>query len=132
MAANASGKTLEGVIFSTLKNKGLSPVPQCDLGVTSIFGKRIRVDFLIEPCVRVPNGLIIESKWQDVAGSAEEKFPYLVLNIKQRYPYPAIIIADGNGASAGAIFWIRDQVDGEHLLAVYSIAEFLSYCNRKL
>lgn len=130
--AHASGQVFESVIEGLIGVKGISFIPQATLDVLSIFGKRARVDFLIEPCARFPHGLIIEAKWQDSTGSAEEKLPFLVMNIKDRYPYPAIVVIDGDGFSCGAIDWIHDQVDGTKLRAVFSMKEFISWCNREL
>ena len=127
--ANLSGRTLENVIEDALVRKGLTPGVHCALDALSIFGKRIQVDVKIDPCLVFPTGLIVESKWQDVGGSAEEKLPYLVMNIRLRYPYPTIIIIDGHGWSDGALAWLRAQIDG-HLLAVFSLKEFVSWLNR--
>lgn len=127
--ANLSGRTFEGIVEDALLRKGLTPDFQCWLDAYSIFNKRIRVDVKIDPCTLFPDGLIIEAKWQDVGGSAEEKLPYLVLNAKHRYPYPTIVIIDGKGWSEGAIEWLRAQVD-DHLIAVYSTREFISWVNR--
>lgn len=132
IAANASGRTFEGVITGLLTRKGIPHVSQCSLSERSIFGRQLRVDVLIEPCDRIPNGLIIEAKWQDVTGSAEEKLPFLVENIKTHYPYPAVIVIDGSGFTAGAMNWLLSQVDGEKLIAVMSIKEFISWCNREI
>jgi hypothetical protein len=132
MLANTSGRTFESVVIGLIGSKGIDFIPQAALPIRSIFNKQVRVDILIEPCSRVPNGLIVECKWQDVTGSAEEKLPYLVLNIKRQYPYPSIIVIDGDGFTDGAIEWTRTQVDGKRLLAVFSIREFISWCNREL
>lgn len=132
MAANVSGRTFESVISGLMGVKGIKFDTQVTLPIRSIFGKQIRVDVLIEPCDRFPNGLIIESKWQDVTGSAEEKLPYLVMNIKTRYPFPSIVVIDGHGFTSGALEWLRDEVDGDKLLAAFSIKEFISWCNREL
>lgn len=130
--ANSSGKTFESVVSGLISGKGIDFTPQATLPVFSCFGKRVRVDVLIEPCDRVPAGLIIEAKWQDSTGSAEEKLPYLVMNIKNAYPYPTIIVIDGSGLTRGSIEWIKAQVDHDKLLHVFSIKEFISWCNREL
>jgi len=127
-----SGQTFEGVIESLFTSNGIRVARQVQLSETSIYGKRIRVDFLTEPDSRVPKGLIVEAKWQDVTGTAEEKLPYLVINIKRFYPYPTIVVIDGHGFTAGAIRWIKRQVDNEKLIGVFSIKEFISWCNREL
>ena len=130
--ANAAGQTLEGVVSDLLARKGIDYHEQVTVGERSIFGKRIRVDFLILPCVQFQAGLIIETKWQDVTGTAEEKLPYLWLNITGYYPYPTMIVLDGSGFTSGAVDWIKGKIDGEKLIAVKSVQEFMSWCNREL
>lgn len=97
----------------------------------SIYGLPLFADFLVCGAPGYPAGLALEVKWQQSTGSVDEKFPYLVLNIQQCYPCPAIVIADGGGQRPGALQWLRSQVS-EHLIAVHSLAEFLAWSNRYL
>jgi hypothetical protein len=97
----------------------------------SIYGLPLNADFWIRGAPGYPNGLAIEVKWQQSTGSVDEKFPYLVFNIQQCYPCPALVIADGGGQRPGAIQWLRSQVEG-NLLGVYSVTEFLVWANRNL
>lgn len=97
----------------------------------SIYNLPLNADFWIFGAPLFPNGLAIEVKWQQSTGSVDEKFPYLVHNIKECYPCPAIVIADGGGQRSGALQWLRAQA-GDNLLAVFSLAEFLAWANRKL
>jgi hypothetical protein len=92
------------------------------------------VDFLVRNAIDYPHGLAIEVKWQETNGSADEKFPYVVENIRQRFPCPAVVIVcgrdtrgDGGGARQGAIDWLRRQVDGRTLVGVFSIEEFMRW-----
>jgi hypothetical protein len=128
-SANRSGHTAEQLIASVLQSRGFVYTRQYPVG-HGIYGKMIRADFYIPPVAGLPDGLAIESKWQDVAGSADEKFPYLVANIRYCYPCPTIIVIDGGGVRSGATHWLRTQVDGVHLMAVHTIAEFVSWANR--
>jgi hypothetical protein len=128
--ANRSGRTIENTICSILDAKGYLYSRQVNIGKT-VYGHDLKVDVLINPSTLFPSGLIVESKWQDCAGSVDEKFPYLVLNIKEYMPYPAIVIYGGGGARAGAVAWLRRQVGG-NLLAVLSFEEFLSWSTRNL
>ncbi len=97
----------------------------------SIYGLPLNADFWVRGAPLFPNGLAIEVKWQQSTGSVDEKFPYLVYNIKECYPCPALVIADGGGQRPGALQWLRDQVEG-NLLAVFSLSEFLAWANRNL
>jgi hypothetical protein len=78
---------------------------------------------------KYPNKLIIECKWQQSSGSVDEKYPYNVLNIREMYPCPAIILLDGEGYKTGAAEWLRRQVDGVKLLAVLSMMQFQTWVN---
>jgi hypothetical protein len=53
----------------------------------------------------------IECKWQQVAGSVDEKLPYLYLNIIEAMPENSImILIDGAGWKTGVIQWLKDSV----------------------
>jgi len=92
----------------------------------------LRADFQLGPTVAFQRGLIIECKWQDVGGSADEKLPYLVANIRERFPMPAIVIVDGHGMRAQAVEWLRRQVDGDRLVGVFDLGQFVSWLQRTL
>lgn len=129
--ANSNGRSAEDVIASILDQRHVQYRRQHRIGL-GIFGTPISVDFYCYPLDGVEIGLIIESKWQELSGSADEKLVYLVENIRQCFPCPAIVIAGGGGMRPGAIRWIRDQVDGEKLQAVFTLEEFLTWANRSL
>lgn len=97
----------------------------------SIYGLPINADFWVRGAPGFPDGLAIEVKWQQSTGSVDEKFPYLMLNIRECYPCPALVIADGGGQRSGALQWLRAQVGG-HLIGVHSVTEFLAWANRNL
>ena len=96
-----------------------------------IYGLPLFTDFFIRGADEFPHGLALEVKWQQSTGSVDEKFPYLVLNIQERYPCPVVVVADGGGQRPGALAWLRSQVGG-NLLGVYSLAEFLAWGNRHM
>ena len=72
--------------------------------------------------------MVIESKWQQSSGSVDEKFPYLVLNIRERYPCATIIVLDGGGFKKGAEEWLRRQVN-DKLVHVFNMMEFQKWSN---
>ena len=129
--ANRTGRVAESVIDALLRQLNYEPTRQRIIG-TGIYGTPIQVDFMLDSAPGFPAGLIIESKWQGVAGSIDEKYPYLVENIRSCFPCPVIILADGDGARPGAIEWLRRQVDGQHIFAVFSLKELVTWCNRNL
>lgn len=129
--ANRTGKVAENMIDAMLRKLGYEPLRQRTIGI-GIYGTPIQADFLLERARGFPEGLIIESKWQGVGGSVDEKYPYLIENIRHCFPCPVIILADGDGARPGAIRWLRDQVDGQKLFAVFSLKELVKWCNHNL
>ena len=129
--ANSTGKVAETIIEAVLIKLGYRPIRQKPVGI-GIYGTPIQADFFVERAPGFPAGLIIESKWQGSSGSADEKYPYLVENIRYCYPCPVIILADGDGARPGAIRWLRDQADGQMIHAVFTLKELVTWCNRNL
>lgn len=129
--ASRNGRTAEHVIADILTRHAVAYQRQHPIG-TGIYGTPIRADFYLPTLIGFPDGLVIESKWQDVGGSADEKLPYLVANIIERYPCPTIVVIDGGGFRAGALAWLRTKVDGVRLYAVYSLTQFMSWTNRSM
>lgn len=128
--ANKSGRTAEEVISTVLAQRGCRFERQKLIG-RGIYDTPLYADFYIQARDEYPIGLIIESKWQDISGSVDEKLPYLVLNVKECYPCPAIIVLHGGGFRPGAEQWLRRQID-DRLIYVFRLEEFLSWCNRNL
>lgn len=87
---------------------------------------------VIEDSRRWPDGIIIEVRSQESAGSADQTFPYLVQNIRHYYPLPVAIVLVGCGFSSGAIDWLRTRVDGKTLLAVSFVEDFEVLVRRAL
>jgi hypothetical protein len=99
----------------------------------SIYGTDLYVDFYIIGSQSIAEGLIIECKWQQTAGSVDEKLPYVNLNIQTCYPVPAVVLIDGGGMKEGAIAWLKSQVSvNPNLLAVHTLSSFIAWSNRHL
>ena len=142
--ANFTGKQLEEFIDGVIQRKGYEfvkpnnfkglkntdrPLYTRQLEICkSIYNTPIRADFVIYHPDKHPSFLIIESKWQESGGSVDEKYPYLILNIKQQYPYAAIIVLDGGGYKREAEQWMRSRVDNK-LVHVFNMAEFQKWAN---
>lgn len=128
--AGRNGRLAEHVIADTLTRRGIAFSRQWRIG-KSIFHTDLIADFHIPQMPHIGE-LAIESKWQQVGGSAEEKLCYLVENIRHCYPCPVIVVIDGGGFRTGAIQWLRAQADHKQLFAVFSLVEFLTWCNQTL
>lgn len=73
--------------------------------------------------------LIIECIWQQERGTTDEKYPYIVLNIQQRYPHKTIAIIDGGGYRKQARDWVVKQ-QGNNIIHVFSMGEFSKWVDK--
>lgn len=81
----------------------------------------------------------IECKWQQVAGSVDEKLPYLYLNSIEAMPEKHIVVViDGEGWKAGAIPWLKEaaakrkyttSATAQKKIEVLSLTEFMTWAN---
>jgi hypothetical protein len=142
--ANYTGNSLEQFVYTTLLRKGYQFLEhrQFEAGrlldqpiftvhypiARSIYDTQLYCDFVLFHPTRHPDNLIIESKWQQSRGSVDEKFPFLVANIRERYPHATIIILDGGGYKKQADLWLRAQIDGK-LFHVFNMQEFQKWSN---
>ncbi|MGL4524772.1 MAG: PD-(D/E)XK nuclease superfamily protein [Spirochaetia bacterium] len=144
--ANKTGNLLELTVRQHLDHKNYTHVPAKNFDeliaqnllnqplytTQALVGKTIyhtdrRCDFLIFHPQKWAQKLIIECKWQQSNGSVDEKFPFLVENIRL-LKVPSLIIVDGGGHKPGAITWLKAQAD-THLLHVLSLSEFMVCLN---
>ena len=82
----------------------------------------------------------IECKWQQTAGSVDEKLPYLYLNMIEAMPENSVmVLIDGNGWKTGAIQWLKNAVNQKKYtteennhkeILVYSLTEFFTWANK--
>jgi hypothetical protein len=81
----------------------------------------------------------IECKWQQSAGSVDEKLPYLYLNSIEAMPEKDImILIDGDGFKQGAKEWLRAAVrdkkystseNDDKNIMVFSLSQFFTWAN---
>lgn len=126
MNANEAGRVAEDSVAGVLQAVGIIFDRQVLIGESIYEGQELYADFICRNLAEFPNGLILESKWQGRQGTIDEKFPYLVLNIQTRYPFPAIVIVHGGGCRPGALCWIRERCD-HRLIAVLRFEEFMKW-----
>lgn len=150
--ANQFGGTLETIVISVFKSKGfqvisykeyqLNPEQGDNLLIknvpfTTIYGHPGKTEFLL---ISKSNNLKmrIECKWQQVAGSVDEKFPYLYLNCIKAIPEKDIlIIIDGAGAKKGSLQWLKEAcknklfIDDDKCknIQIMSTMEFIAWVN---
>ena len=153
-SANITGNQLEIAVQTVLLNKGfeiemyriwykkpenygkellLKNVP-----FETIYGHRGNTEFLLIS-EKYNLKIRIECKWQQSAGSVDEKLPYLYLNTIEAMPEKDImILIDGDGFKAGAKTWLRNAVkqklytteeNNDTNVMVFSLAEFFTWAN---
>ena len=143
--ANYTGNVLEKFVQDRLNERGYTFVPrekfepakhigqpiytkQFFVGL-SIYENNLFADFVLYHPQKHPNCLIIEVKWQQSAGSVDEKYPYLILNINMKHPYETVLLLDGGGYTKGAEKWVRGHV-GNRLKKVMNMSEFQIWANK--
>lgn len=144
--ANTNGSSLENMVYQYLENKGYQYVKDMKIddqkiGLikklmyskhykigNSIYNRPLYTDVIIYHPEKYPKFLAIEIKWQQSGGSVDEKYPYLVQNIKERFPCDALIILDGGGYKPGALEWLKNQTDMK-LVNVFNLNEFIRWGN---
>ena len=127
--ASRQGKKFEDMIAGMLDTAGAEYHTQVTLEGGSIFGKDKRIDFLITNQDKYPEGLYLELKWQDSNGTVEEKMPYTVACIKERYDKPTALVLGGDGITKGCEQWVFDQ-EGGNLVRVMYESEIVRFCMR--
>jgi len=143
--AHYTGSILEKLIHDRLVERGYTYVdrarflPACYLEQPiysrqfwlgmSVYDEPFKCDFIVYHPKLWPDCLVIEAKWQEAGGSVDEKYPYLVLNLKMKNPYKCMVLLDGEGYKPGAERWLRNQTDGK-LLHVFNMREFQTWVNR--
>ncbi len=152
--ANSSGNTLEKTIIATLASKGFAvanyrqwarnpmtygdEILLCNVPFETIYGHPGNTEFLLRSA-RYALEIRIECKWQQSAGSVDEKFPYLYLNCVEQMPEQQIfIVVDGGGAKAGAVAWLRRACanrlylapDDPKTITLMTLVDFLVWANQ--
>lgn len=152
--ANKTGNVLEQVVVSALSVHGFEMVAFREyehhserygkelllrnVPYTTLYGGRGYTEFLVLSD-RYQIRTRIECKWQQGAGSVDEKLPYTYLSCAESMDENDIIILiDGKGFRDGAIDWLRNvAVQRKYIppgcpnkhIHVMSTTEFLTWCN---
>jgi hypothetical protein len=123
--SNNSGKFLEEAIEREFRARGINVFDYTEkhsntdmfaerfllknAPYTSIYGCQSRSEFLYHDDTRYSH-IRIECRWQQVAGSVDEKLPYLYMNAVQSMPEKEIwLVLDGGGARSDALDWLKRQ-----------------------
>jgi hypothetical protein len=127
--SNNSGKFLELAIEREFTSRGVHVFDYIDKGdntdlfssryllrnapYTSIYGCQSRSEFLYHDDT-LSSHIRIECRWQQVAGSVDEKLPYLFMNAVEAMPEKEIwLIVDGGGARTQGVEWLKQRCSRE-------------------
>lgn len=112
---------------------------------TTIYDQRGKTEFVICDGTAIDKNNVpykrevrVEAKWQQSAGSVDEKYPYMLLNGIYQYPEREIVfVVDGGGYKPGARQWLQDHIDNDWLkyqeqgksIKLMTISEFMCWFN---
>lgn len=152
--AKKNGKIFEDTLIPIFKNHGYEIYQNNELKkintdninkyivlnapYETIYNHKGKTEFLLIN-KKLDKKIRIECKWQQTAGSVDEKFPYLYLNAVKKYKEnDVIILLDGNGYKVGARNWLENAIstnwenDKNKNIQLMSLNEFIIYFNSKL
>lgn len=148
--SNHSGKFLEQIFRRELSERGflfkehsndannmdmfVHRVVVCNAPYPSLYDDRVysRSEFLIIDGMRKIRS---ECRWQEVPGSVDEKFPYLLECVRKRMPErEVLILIGGGGARETSIRYLIKEAAKilEKRVHVVTINNFLSWVKREL
>jgi len=141
--ANASGRRLETEIAAHLELNGFELIAisnwdearlyrEQDIKVAirnapyrTLYGHRGRIEFLL---IIGERQILVESKRQRVAGSVDEKLPYVYYSALRNIPEREFVfVYDGNGWKTEALDWIRTQASSTRGFSVMEADEFVRW-----
>lgn len=151
---NITGNQLEVALQTVLNGKGFVIVQYSDwqknptkygdelllknVPFKTIYKHKGKTEFLVLS-QKYNLNMRIECKWQQVAGSVDEKLPYLYLNTIEAMPEKEImILIDGGGWKKGAIEWLKSAVkdkkyttekNDDKSIKIFSLTEFFTWAN---
>ena len=73
-------------------------------------------------------GLVIEVRWQGVNGTIDEKFPFIVMNIK-RSGFETVVVMGGPKLKPEVSNWVGNQI-GYRLIEVFNPGQFQIWVNQ--
>jgi len=152
--ANKTGKVLEELVVSTLTAHGFqvasfqnyskhpaqygAEVALRNVPYRTLYGGRGYTEFLVQS-ERYGLRTRIECKWQQKAGSVDEKLPHTYLScIEAMEENDIIVLIGGKGFRDGAVNWLRSAAaesryipsnKPDKTIRIMDPTEFLTWCN---
>jgi hypothetical protein len=124
----------ERVIADTLKIDNYRFEKEYNTGVDNALYEPLYVDFFVRDIAGFPEGLSIDiAVWElPLNYSNDSTMNLIIANIKERYPFPAILIVPDSGylLKPRHIDFLKKNIDGRKLLGVYTLDEFVLWWQR--
>jgi hypothetical protein len=104
MTGHEYANLIADYVYSNFSQRGITVYREINLG-KSIIGKNRRIDvFLLSEATK--EAFAIECKYQDSAGTADEKVPYALANMKA-LPMAGCMVYAGSGFSVGVLHMLQ-------------------------
>lgn len=103
-------------------------VPHYKSEFCTMYGAPLTVDFLLWHPDKHPKRLLLATKYQSTSGSIDEKFPYLVTNLKDT-GVPALLLVIGGAAKPHGLAWLKAQQTPDFTVLT-SWEAFAEYANK--
>ena len=94
----------------------------------NIYGLERKCHFILYHPKKWRKKLVIEVRWQGQSGSTDEKFPFIIMNVK-RSLYETIMVLGGDKLRPEVKDWVRAQT-GYRLIEVFDPAQFQTWVNQ--
>ena len=146
--ASNMGKAFEKDVVGMLNDVGFIEVTKQDVDNThpmkwycrqykkfvGIYGKLLTIDLLIFDQEHFPNKLSVELKYQSVGGSVDEKFPFVIQNMRKLFRdhgLKGLLLLNGGGYNTNAVKWSKGQQD-ENLFVVEGRSDIYNWIEDNL
>ncbi len=104
MTGTEYANLIASYIVKNYEDRGISAYREVGIG-KSIIGKNRRIDILVV-CEPLNDAFSVECKYQDSAGTVDEKIPYALQDIKAMHMGGCIVYA-GQGFSEGVLHMLQ-------------------------
>lgn len=138
-SAARSGRAVELGICGFLHTLGVQADHQRRTDWIGLKDNRITIDVFIHTHPAYPDGLAIESRWQDTPGSVDEKLLFKAMEIERRFKCPTIFVVAGGGARIPIVDQVKLLVDQDAPATQWglryvmsSIDELFAWCMKNL
>lgn len=105
MTGNQYKKLIARYVLRAYGSRGIKVYDEVGLG-TSIIGKQRRVDLLV--VASTGEALAVECKYQDSAGTVDEKIPYALQDLAAQ-GVPGVVVYAGGGFSEGVLHLLQSS-----------------------